>query len=187
MFEQHEAIVKLLRDNDPATVHLLKNQLVDNGPDIIGNLRELAAIDDATVSGHAHDILAEIESRAAYDEFTLLCHPVRRRRQRRGSLLAAGARFPARHRDGALPAQARLVGTAAFPADRQRHLHPRTRRHPDELPRQRPRLSRQFRRVLRCQQLAAAQPDRLEARHPDLAGAPLHRHRGPRGHQGRGD
>ena len=74
MFEHHDAIVRLLQDNDPATVHLLKNQLVDNGPDIIGNLRELAAVDDATVSGHAHDILAEIESRQAYDEFTLLCH-----------------------------------------------------------------------------------------------------------------
>ena len=74
MFEQHDAIVRLLRDNDPSTVSLLKNQLVDNGPDIISHLRELAAVDDATVSGHAHDILAEIESRQALDEFTLLCH-----------------------------------------------------------------------------------------------------------------
>ena len=74
MFQQQEAIVRLLRDNDPSTVMLIKSQLVDNGPEIIGNLRELAAVDDATVSGHAHDILAEIESRAAFDEFTLLCH-----------------------------------------------------------------------------------------------------------------
>ena len=74
MFEQHEAIVRLLRDNDPSTVSLLKNQLVDGGPDIIGHLRELAAVDDATVSGHAHDILAEIESRQSLDEFSLLCH-----------------------------------------------------------------------------------------------------------------
>ena len=74
MFEQHDAIVRLLRDNDPDTVSLLKNQLVDSGPEIIDHLRDLAAVDDATVSGHAHDILAEIESRAALDEFTLLCH-----------------------------------------------------------------------------------------------------------------
>ena len=74
MFEQHEAIVRLLRDNDPDTVSLIKNQLVDGGPDLIDDLRDLAAVDDATVSGHAHDILAEIESRAALDEFTLLCH-----------------------------------------------------------------------------------------------------------------
>ena len=74
MFEQHEAIVRLLRDNDPDTVTLLKNQLVDNGPEIIAHLRDLAAVDDVTVSAHAHEILAEIESRQALDEFTLLCH-----------------------------------------------------------------------------------------------------------------
>ena len=74
MFEQHDAIVRLLRDNDPDTVTLIKHQLVDGGPEIITHLRDLAAVDDATVSGHAHDILAEIESRQALDEFTLLCH-----------------------------------------------------------------------------------------------------------------
>ncbi len=74
MFDQHDAIVRLLRDNDPSTVSLLKNQLADGGPEIIEDVRELAAVDDATVSGHAQDILAEIESRQAFDEFTLLCH-----------------------------------------------------------------------------------------------------------------
>ncbi len=75
MFEQHEAIVRLLRDNDPDTVSLIKNQLVDNGPEIIGDLRDLlATVDDETVSRHANDILAEIETRQALDEFTLLCH-----------------------------------------------------------------------------------------------------------------
>ncbi len=75
MFEQHEAIVRLLRDNDPDTVTLLKNQLVDNGPDIIDDLRDLlATVDDETVSGHANEILAEIENRQALDEFALLCH-----------------------------------------------------------------------------------------------------------------
>jgi regulator of sirC expression with transglutaminase-like and TPR domain len=74
MFDQHDAIVRLLRDNDPSTVSLLKNQLAEGGPEIIGDVRDLAAVDDATVSGHAQDILAEIESRQAFDEFTLLCH-----------------------------------------------------------------------------------------------------------------
>ncbi len=74
MFEQHDALVRLLRDNDPDTVTLVKHQLVDSGPEIITHLRDLAAVDDATVSGHAHDILSEIESRQALDEFTLLCH-----------------------------------------------------------------------------------------------------------------
>ncbi len=74
MFEQHAAIVRLLRDNDPATVALLKTQLVDGGPETLTHVRDLAAVDDATVSAHALEILSEIESRQAYDEFTLLCH-----------------------------------------------------------------------------------------------------------------
>ncbi len=74
MFEQHDAIVRLLRDNDPATVALLKNQLVESGPEIITHLRDLCAIDDATVSRHAHDVLMEIEGRQALEDFTLLCH-----------------------------------------------------------------------------------------------------------------
>ena len=74
MFEQHEAIVRLLRDNDPDTVALLKTQLVDGGPDSIVHVRDLAAVDDATVSAHAQEILSEIETRQAHDEFTLLCH-----------------------------------------------------------------------------------------------------------------
>ena len=74
MFEQHEAIVRLLRDNDPSTVTLLKTQLVEGGADAITHLRALAEVDDATVSAHAHDILAEIESRQAFDDFALLCH-----------------------------------------------------------------------------------------------------------------
>ena len=74
MFEQHEAIVRLLRDNDPDTVTLLKNQLVDGGPETLVHVRDLAAVDDATVSAHAQEILSEIESRQSHDEFTLLCH-----------------------------------------------------------------------------------------------------------------
>ena len=74
MFEQHEAIVRLLRDNDPDTVTLLKNQLVDGGPETITHVRDLLAVDDATVSAHAQEILSEIETRQSHDEFTLLCH-----------------------------------------------------------------------------------------------------------------
>ena len=74
MYEQHEAIVRLLRDNDPDTVLLLKSQLVEGGSDHIGHLRDLAAVDDATVSAHAQEVLAEIESRGALDDFSLLCH-----------------------------------------------------------------------------------------------------------------
>lgn len=73
MFEQHHAIVRLLRDNDPDTVSLLKNQFIERGPEIIPHLRDLVAVDDATVSAHAHEILAEIENRQALEDFSLHC------------------------------------------------------------------------------------------------------------------
>ena len=74
MFEQHAAIVHLLRDNDPDTVAMLKNQLVDGGPETLSHVRDLIAVDDVTVSAHAQAILTEIEERQVNDEFTLLCH-----------------------------------------------------------------------------------------------------------------
>lgn len=73
MFEQHHAIVRLLRDNDPETIALLKTQFVESGPDIIPHLRDLLAVDDATVTRHASEILSEIESRQALEDFSLLC------------------------------------------------------------------------------------------------------------------
>lgn len=73
MFEQHHAIVRLLRDNDPDTISLLKHQFLERGPEIIPHLRDLVAVDDATVSAHAHEILTEIESRQALEDFSLHC------------------------------------------------------------------------------------------------------------------
>jgi regulator of sirC expression with transglutaminase-like and TPR domain len=74
MFAQREAIVKLLRDDDPETVRMVKEQLVLGGEDAIPNLREIARMDDEQVSRHAMDVMAEITSRNADDEFLLLCH-----------------------------------------------------------------------------------------------------------------
>ncbi|HRJ71331.1 MAG TPA: transglutaminase-like domain-containing protein [Terrimicrobiaceae bacterium] len=74
MFAQREAIVKLLRDDDPETVRMVKEQLILAGEDGIPQLRDLARMDDESVSRHARDVLAEIASRNADDEFLLLCH-----------------------------------------------------------------------------------------------------------------
>jgi regulator of sirC expression with transglutaminase-like and TPR domain len=74
MFAQHEALVKLLRDDDPDTVRMVKEQLVLGGEEFISGLRDLAELDDEQVSRHARDVLAEIASHGADEEFLLLCH-----------------------------------------------------------------------------------------------------------------
>lgn len=74
MFAQREAIAKLLRDDDPETVRMVKEQLVLGGEECIPNLRDLARMADDQVSRHALDVMAEIASRNADDDFLLLCH-----------------------------------------------------------------------------------------------------------------
>ena len=41
MFKQREAIIRLLKDSDPETVNLTKQQLVQGGPEAIPDLRDL--------------------------------------------------------------------------------------------------------------------------------------------------
>lgn len=74
MLSQRDAIVRLLQDDDPETVSLVKEQLAENGVEMIPHLKELMLHDNAKVSNHAHDILSAVESRQASGEFTLLCH-----------------------------------------------------------------------------------------------------------------
>lgn len=74
MFAQQSAIVKLLRDDDPETVRMVKEQLALGGEDCIADLRDLVRLDDERVSRHARDVMAEIASRGADEEFLLLCH-----------------------------------------------------------------------------------------------------------------
>jgi regulator of sirC expression with transglutaminase-like and TPR domain len=74
MFPQLDAVAKLLRDDDPDTVRLVKEQLALGGEEFIPGLRDLAQMDDERVSRHARDVLAEIASQGADEEFLLLCH-----------------------------------------------------------------------------------------------------------------
>lgn len=74
MFSQREAIVRLLRDDDPETVRMVKEQLALGGEEAIESLRDLAEMDDQRVSSHARDVLNEIASQGADEEFLLLCH-----------------------------------------------------------------------------------------------------------------
>ena len=74
MFAQKEALIRLLHDNDPETVRLVKEQLATDGEERLPELQELMRVDDKCVSEHARDVLAAISGHNAEEEFSLLCH-----------------------------------------------------------------------------------------------------------------
>jgi len=74
IFDQRDAIVRLLQDNDPDTVRLVKEQLIQAGDDAIIDLRDLAECSERSVASHAREVLSIIEEREAEDSFGLLCH-----------------------------------------------------------------------------------------------------------------
>ena len=71
---QRDALIRLLRDNDPSTVNLLKEQLVEAGIDGMATLRDLLALDDAAVTAHVRDVLERIQADEAQDEMLLCAH-----------------------------------------------------------------------------------------------------------------
>jgi regulator of sirC expression with transglutaminase-like and TPR domain len=71
---QKDAIVRLLRDNDPATVSLLKEQLIESGSDGIAGLRDLLSLDDAAVTAHVREVLEQIETNQAQADMLLCAH-----------------------------------------------------------------------------------------------------------------
>ena len=73
MLKQRDAIVRLLTDEDPATIDLTKRQLVSFGPTIISDLRELLACGNDLVGGHVRDVIAEIEVEEAEKKLEVLC------------------------------------------------------------------------------------------------------------------
>ena len=73
MFKQREAIIRLLKDTDPETVSLTKQQLVQGGAESIPDLRDLLTTDDQLVTLHVQEILTEIEIRHAKEAFDEIC------------------------------------------------------------------------------------------------------------------
>ncbi len=77
MLAQRDAIVRLLQDDDPDTVRMVKEQLEQlalGGDDALGDLRELAADTCfGTAATHARNVVEEIASHEAEDQFHLLC------------------------------------------------------------------------------------------------------------------
>ncbi|HEX8372025.1 MAG TPA: transglutaminase-like domain-containing protein [Chthoniobacterales bacterium] len=73
MFEQRDALIRLLRDDDPATVSLVKEQLTTGGPAVLGDLRDLLGTDDERVSKHVTEMIREIEGQVAQEDFAAFC------------------------------------------------------------------------------------------------------------------
>ena len=73
MLEQRDAIVRLLSDDDPHTVNLVKQQLLDKGAEAIDGLTELLTCGSRVVANHVRGILTEIDSRSASSELGALC------------------------------------------------------------------------------------------------------------------
>jgi len=74
MSNQHTALIQLLGDDDPDTVAMVKEQLLEIGSDALPKIKALIHVDDVRVARHAKEILDRIESTQADQEFTLLCH-----------------------------------------------------------------------------------------------------------------
>jgi len=73
MFPQKEAIVKLLSDDDPRTVDLVKDQLALQGSAAIPSLQELLTIYDKRVTDHVKDVMGRIDSEVATKELGRIC------------------------------------------------------------------------------------------------------------------
>jgi regulator of sirC expression with transglutaminase-like and TPR domain len=73
MFAQRDAIIRLLRDDDPRTVQLVKEQLASHGRASIPNLLDLLTADNGSVARHAREILHAIDAREAQEEVSELC------------------------------------------------------------------------------------------------------------------
>ena len=71
---QKDAIVRLLRDNDPTTVSLVKEQLIERGSDGVAALRDLLALDDEAVTAHVREVIEKIETGEAQDDMLLCAH-----------------------------------------------------------------------------------------------------------------
>ncbi len=98
MFEQRDAIVRLLSDDDPHTVNLVKAQLLEKGEEAIDGLKELLTCESKVVANHVRGILAEIDSRIASRELGTMCdHFARSGDLEKASWLLARAISPGVH------------------------------------------------------------------------------------------
>jgi regulator of sirC expression with transglutaminase-like and TPR domain len=70
---QANALVKLLREGDPQTTDLVREQLHGCGEEWIDDLQRMAGHDDHRVSEVAREILGHLQLKAAREDFSLFC------------------------------------------------------------------------------------------------------------------
>jgi regulator of sirC expression with transglutaminase-like and TPR domain len=73
MIQQRDAVLRLLRDDDPATVELVKDQIARDGIDALPDLRELLATADRQAARPLREVIAAIERESADEIFERLC------------------------------------------------------------------------------------------------------------------
>lgn len=64
----------LLRDDDPAIVSLIREQLYELGTEDIHELEQLVHCDDAVVTRHIQEVLGDVYAEHKEQEFLLFCH-----------------------------------------------------------------------------------------------------------------
>jgi hypothetical protein len=75
MFAQKDAIVKLLQDDDPRTVDLVKDQLALQGSSALPSLQDLLSMYDERVTEHVKDVMGRIDAEEAGLELSRACQP----------------------------------------------------------------------------------------------------------------
>jgi len=73
MLAQMDAVTRLLKDGDPDTVRLVREQLLLSGEENLRDLEELAQDHDDDVSRHAKEILTTLRHRDVEFDFELFC------------------------------------------------------------------------------------------------------------------
>ena len=71
--QHNAALLRLLGDEDPDTVALVKAQLANSGPETLEDLRALEEVADALAAFHLRDVIAEIEEHSAEGVLEKLC------------------------------------------------------------------------------------------------------------------
>lgn len=73
MIAHLDAVARLLKDGDPDTVRLVKEQLLAGGDENLRDLEALASSGDEDVCRHARELVGELAHREAEDDFDLYC------------------------------------------------------------------------------------------------------------------
>lgn len=74
MVANEEALAKLLSDDDPSTVNLVKEQLAAMAEENPGFVEELAGRGHPSIRRHAREVLANLRAIDAQGDFLLFCH-----------------------------------------------------------------------------------------------------------------